>query len=109
MKYMNKVMCRQCGHVSETGVVTCSHCGNRLIYSVVTANDGTVCCNLTDTADAIVLAKTFFGPWRIVRYGEAWDEKGQRIPEPSLARRDFKFPDVSDLGKKNDETQSNNF
>lgn len=92
MKYKNKVVCKMCGGLNENGVVLCE-CGNRLIHSVTTAVDGSAVCNLTDTADTVVLAKSLFGSWHIVRYGEMWDSKGDVIPTPSTYRRPFKFVD----------------
>lgn len=92
MKYKNKVVCKMCGGLNENGVVLCE-CGNRLIHSVTTAVDGSAVCNLTDTADTVVLAKSLFGSWHIVRYGEMWDSKGDVIPTPSAYRRPFKFVD----------------
>lgn len=92
MKYKNKVVCKMCGGLNENGVVVCE-CGNRLIHSVTTAVDGSAVCNLTDTADTVVLAKSFFGSWHIVRYGEMWDSKGDIIPTSSTYRQPFKFVD----------------
>ena len=92
MKYKNKVVCKMCGSLNENGVVLCG-CGNRLIHNVVTAVDGSAVCNLTDTADTVVLAKSLFGSWHIVRYGETWDSKGDVIPTPATYRKPFKFVD----------------
>ena len=92
MKYKNKVVCKMCGGLNENGMVLCE-CGNRLIHSVTTAVDGSAVCNLTDTADTVVLAKSLFGSWHIVRYGEMWDSKGDVIPTPSTYHRPSKFID----------------
>lgn len=94
MKYKNRVLCRKCGHMTGSGVVACPSCGVRLVYKIMSATDGTVCCTLTENAENAVLGKTMFGPWKIVRLGDPVDVDGSTMKRPEFTRPAFQFPDL---------------